>query len=110
MNEVKRYRADHRHVVETEFDDAQYVGVEDYDAKCHSAEVYFGSWKRTEEERDHAQSKLDELRGELETKDHLLREWAAMFNQGIGVVGAPITILRNRTRNALKPKEFWERK
>ena len=32
MNEVKRFRADHRHVVETEFDDAQYVLVADYDA------------------------------------------------------------------------------
>lgn len=32
MKSVKRYRADHRHVVETEFDDAQFVGVADYDA------------------------------------------------------------------------------
>lgn len=32
MSEVKRFRADHRHVVETEFDDAQYVSVADYDA------------------------------------------------------------------------------
>ncbi|MFJ2455408.1 hypothetical protein ACIOWK_27350 [Pseudomonas protegens] len=31
MNEVKRFRADWRHVVETEFDDAQYVGVADFD-------------------------------------------------------------------------------
>ncbi|MCB2251826.1 hypothetical protein KTQ74_07970 [Pseudomonas chlororaphis] len=31
MSEVKRFRADHRHVVETEFDDAQYVGVADFD-------------------------------------------------------------------------------
>ena len=32
MREVKRFRADHRHVVETEFDDAQFVSVSDYDA------------------------------------------------------------------------------
>ena len=32
MSEVKRFRADHRHVVETEFDDAQFVSVSDYDA------------------------------------------------------------------------------
>ena len=32
MSEVKRYRADHRHVVETEFDDAQFVLASDYDA------------------------------------------------------------------------------
>lgn len=31
MSEVKRFRADHRHVVETEFDDAQFVGVSDFD-------------------------------------------------------------------------------
>lgn len=68
MSDVKRFRADHRHVVETEFDDAQYVGVEDYDAKCHSAEVYFGSWKRTEEERDAAQVELAALREELQTR------------------------------------------
>ena len=32
MSQVKRFRADHRHVVETEFDDAQFVSVADYDA------------------------------------------------------------------------------
>ena len=32
MSQVKRFRADHRHVVETEFDDAQFVSVSDYDA------------------------------------------------------------------------------
>ena len=31
VSEVKRFRADHRHVVETEFDDAQFVGVADFD-------------------------------------------------------------------------------
>jgi hypothetical protein len=32
MSDVKRFRADHRHVVETEFDDAQFVRCADYDA------------------------------------------------------------------------------
>ena len=32
MSQVKRFRADHRHVVETEFDDAQFVSVSDYNA------------------------------------------------------------------------------
>jgi len=32
MSEVKRFRADHRHVVETEFEDAQFVSASDYDA------------------------------------------------------------------------------
>ena len=30
VSEVKRFRADHRHVVETEFDDAQFVDVADF--------------------------------------------------------------------------------
>jgi hypothetical protein len=37
----------------------------DYDAKCHSADVCFGLWKRTEEERDAAQADLSALREEL---------------------------------------------
>ena len=32
MSQVKRFRADRRYVVETEFDDAQFVSVSDYDA------------------------------------------------------------------------------
>ena len=46
-----------------------YVRSTDYGAKCHASAVYFGSWKRTEEERDAAQSELSALRQELaETK------------------------------------------
>jgi hypothetical protein len=45
--EVKRFRADWRHVVETEFDDAQYVGVKDFD--------------RILAERDALQQRLNEL-------------------------------------------------
>jgi hypothetical protein len=41
------------------------VSADDYDAKCHSAGVFFDSWKRTEEERDSAQSELSALREEL---------------------------------------------
>lgn len=33
MSEAKKYRADWRHVVETEFDDAQFVGIADFDAQ-----------------------------------------------------------------------------
>lgn len=32
MTQVKRFRANPRHTIETEFDDAQFVLVEDYDA------------------------------------------------------------------------------
>ncbi len=42
-----------------------YVLSSDYDAKCHTADVYFGSWKRTEEDRDDALSQLAALREEL---------------------------------------------
>lgn len=58
VSEVKRYR----------FHGAagEYVYANDYDAKCHAADVYFGSWKRTEEERDAAQSELSALREENE--------------------------------------------
>ncbi|MBX9404770.1 hypothetical protein K5E40_03655 [Pseudomonas baetica] len=33
MSGIKKFRADYRHVVETEFDDAQYVGIADFDAQ-----------------------------------------------------------------------------
>lgn len=39
MSQVKRFRADHRHVVETEYDDAQFVSVADYDALQHRLTV-----------------------------------------------------------------------
>lgn len=48
--EVKRFRADWRHVVETEFDDAQYVGVADFD--------------RVTAELDALQQRLNELDGQ----------------------------------------------
>lgn len=48
--EIKRFRADWRHVVETEFDDAQYVGVKDFD--------------RILAERDALQQRLNAVEGE----------------------------------------------
>lgn len=52
MSEVKRFRADHRHVVETEFDDAQFVSVADFD--------------RVTAERDALQQRLTAAGKELE--------------------------------------------
>lgn len=69
MSEVKRYD------VQGKFESQNGEGIllvnpkmvleDDYDAKCHAAEVYFGSWKHTEGERDAAQSELAALREEL---------------------------------------------
>lgn len=59
MSEVKRFRADQRHVVETEFDDAQFVRVADYDA---------------------SQAELARLRAELASHDSvslLMNAWVA---------------------------------
>ncbi|WP_458736981.1 hypothetical protein [Pseudomonas chlororaphis] len=58
MSEVKRFRADHRHVVETEFDDAQFVGVADFD--------------RVTAERDAALLELSEIKESLAYRGSLL--------------------------------------
>lgn len=42
MSEVKRFRSDWRHVVETEFDDSQYVLVSDCDAAIARLELLSG--------------------------------------------------------------------
>lgn len=64
MSEVKRYKmlASGRYSIDPR---GMWVLGSDYDAKCHAADVYFGSWKRTEEERDAALSQLAALREEL---------------------------------------------
>lgn len=62
MSEVKRYT----------FKGAagEYVYAPDYDARDHSAEVYFGSWKRTQQELDAQRLRADTAEAEL----HHLRE------------------------------------
>jgi hypothetical protein len=106
------------------------VLAEDYDAKCHSAEVYFGSWKRTEEERDAAQSELVTLREELETAKSvmahdyeqlqqrltaaeqrnvelvgLLQGWLDLFPYRGTFQDGPLAKMKGHTRAALKPTE-----
>ncbi|WP_092214735.1 MULTISPECIES: hypothetical protein [unclassified Pseudomonas] len=68
MSEVKRFRADWRHVVETEFDDAQYVGVADFD--------------RITAERDALQERLnvsdqkdDDQSSQLNDREGSRRDW-----------------------------------
>lgn len=64
MSEVKRFRADHRHVVETEFDDAQFVSVSDYDALQHRLTV------------------AEQRSAELESAAREMLRIAAIANQG----------------------------
>ena len=59
MSEVKRFRADHRHVVETKFDDAQFVGVVDFD--------------RVTGERDALQQRLTAADERVDVLEGLLR-------------------------------------
>lgn len=61
MSQVKRFRADHRHVVETEFDDAQFVSVADYDAlqqRLTVAEQRAGELERLLRDAEDAHGKM----------------------------------------------------
>lgn len=61
MDDVKKFRADYRHVVETEFDDAQYVGIGDFDAqrlRADTAEAELDALREAMADRD----KKDEIR------------------------------------------------
>ncbi|MCK9802138.1 hypothetical protein M1B34_31880 [Pseudomonas sp. MAFF 302030] len=69
MSEVKRFRADHRHVVETEFDDAQFVGVADFD--------------RITAERDVALEREAALQEDLE----VLRDDLIVFKSAVSAIG-----------------------
>lgn len=70
MSEVKRYE------VKGKFESTDGEGIslidpkmvleDDYDATCHAAEVYFGSWKRTEQELDAQRLRADTAEAELE--------------------------------------------
>jgi chromosome segregation ATPase len=69
MSEVNHYIVDCNVLrkndrVRSEVDVMVFLEAE-YGAKCHSADVYFDSWKRTEEERDTALAELAALREEL---------------------------------------------
>lgn len=72
MSEVKLYRADWRHVVQTVEDDAQYVGINDYKNKCHSSDTYYRAWKHTEQELDAQRLRADTAEAELKKALELL--------------------------------------
>ena len=84
MSEVKRFRADHRHVVETEFDDAQFVDVAD-----------FG---RVTAERDALQALLTAADERADVLEGWLRRWSTE-------AGGIFCALKYETDAALKPAE-----
>jgi ribosomal protein L14E/L6E/L27E len=106
MDDVKKYRADWRHVVLTTEDDAQYVCIADYSSKCNAADVYYRAWKSTEEEMaaqrlraDTAEAELKIVRksrdDELENYNALISELAAA-EQRNAILGEEVTSLTTR--------------
>jgi hypothetical protein len=90
MSEVKRFRADHRHVVETEFDDAQYVGVADFD--------------RVAAERDALQQRLN---AQDQRVDNFVRAARELLSNAINADGAGEMVVQridiDDLRNLLNP-------
>jgi hypothetical protein len=94
MSEVKRFRADHRHVVETEFDDAQYVLVADYDA---------------------SQSEVARLEGEFDTLEHTnitlklsLAESSASLQLATRLLASSLSALNPRAGLAKNVRAFLD--
>ncbi|MCP9731537.1 hypothetical protein NIM88_03935 [Pseudomonas sp. GBPI_506] len=88
MSEVKRFRADHRHVVETEFDDAQFVGVADFD--------------RVTAERDALQALLTAADERADVLEGLLREAMPALDLAASAFKSAMPV-RSKVRAALKP-------
>lgn len=84
MSQVKRFRADHRHVVETEFDDAQFVSVADYDSLQQRLNVA--------EQRNADNLKL--ISGLVEYADNLLAD----VNNAWSYAGQPVSLRRTRMK------------
>jgi len=89
MNEVKRFRAYHRHVVETEFDDAQYVGVADFDRVLAEREALQQRLTKTDQ-------RVDELEG-------LLLAWYEANAKGLVKVDDAAYHIVTATAEALNP-------
>lgn len=73
MTQIKRYRACPRHTVETEFDDAQFVSVGDYDAllarfeavKEHVSNICKAAGNQPSIATGYMRDVLDKLNGDL---------------------------------------------
>ena len=75
MDEVTKYKPIGEMVARSRIGGAKFVSLDDFDAKCHAADVYFGSWKRTEQERDALQQRVDLLQG-------LMQEFCERVDRG----------------------------
>lgn len=85
MDDVKRYD------VQGKFESTNGEGIsllnpkmvleQDYDAKCHAAEVYFGSWKRTEQELDAQRLRADTAEAELKAIKESMAYRGSLFGQ-----------------------------
>lgn len=76
MSEVKRFKASDLHVACC--GDTIVVNAEDFDARDHAAEVYFGSWKRTEQELDAQRLRADTAEAE---RNQLLNDPNSVFKK-----------------------------
>lgn len=123
MDDVKRYD------VQGKFESTNGEGIsllnpkmvleQDYDAKCHAAEVYFGSWKRTEQEldaqrlladtaeaeRDAARQALDATRDALESAQYSNAELASKLEDRDQL----FSDLVNSPHAVSVPLELWKR-
>jgi hypothetical protein len=66
VSEVKRFRADHRHVVETEFDDAQFVGVADFDRVTAERDAALGREAECQRQLGERWKDIDAMKTSLE--------------------------------------------
>ena len=90
MSEVKRFRADHRHVVETEFDDAQFVGVADFDRVTAEREALqvrvnelredFQELSEQSERRGRQASEFEERMGDLQAENGKLQDRISLLS------------------------------
>lgn len=107
MSEVKRFRADHRHVVETEFDDAQFVSVADYDATLAREAALRESLNDKREEYNKLGDRYDALQQRLAVAEQRAADLKKLIcdvinDEPTGFAALKVD-LANRVNDALKP-------
>ena len=96
MSEVKRFRADHRHVVETEFDDAQFVGVADFDRVTAERDALQALLTAADERADVLEGLLQTINAKA-SKSHI--------SQSLWRLKTDMANIAQVTEAALKPAE-----
>ena len=96
MSEVKRFRADHRHVVETEFDDAQFVGVADFDRVTAERDALQALLTAADERPDVLEGLLQTINAKA-SKSHI--------SQSLWRLKTDMANIAQVTEAALKPAE-----